>query len=192
MSFNVLKILCDFHHTQDDMEGEEVGKTLLRQLAERYDKPGHFVREYFDREHFTVHSANDTFSYIPSNSWTYNTGCASFKEIVQRLRLAEPIKFNYVNAYSMFTSSFPMRDLEPVVYFYFLVHSVLLTMTEYYRSLLSCSQRDRVGAIAISEKLRKFSAKLQQKKEHFPFLSIMKKALRNEDLTDYIQEFSAH
>lgn len=185
---SVLQIICDFYHTQDDMDGEEVGKTLLRQLVERYDKHGHFVREFFDREHFTLHSGNNEIVYCPPNSLQVSSNIPSFKEIIEKLNLFYIVEFNLIHAYGAFVSrnSKSIQQLEPVVYFYFLVYAVVVNLCKYYDGLLVYLHSNYTGN---SSQLRNFYVKLKNKKQKIPLLKIMKRSLDNSDLECYKSVF---
>jgi hypothetical protein len=134
----VLDILCRFYRTEDDFEGEEVGKTLLRQLIERWDKLGHFAGELFERNHFRAECNGKVISYSPQI--TKNTEeIVSFREVVERLALSKHIGYNMNCAYSaliQLNSDLRPRKLEPVVFFSFLVYSIMTKILEYYRGLL--------------------------------------------------------
>jgi len=181
--FNLLQLLCDYFHTEDDMDGDEVGLTLLRSLVSRYDKLGLFEQEYFDKQHFGTEQSSP---FIPPNAVANPALRTSFADFVAALNLEDLTYNNLKNVYEALVGmdsdvrAAPKRNLPLVVSIYCLIFTLLRKMMDYYQLLIQSLFRDPEVA-----KIRKAYRSLSKKFQKLPYLEITKKALLGHDLSKF-------
>jgi len=181
--FHVLPLLCDYFHTEDDMDGDEVGLTLLRSLVARYDSLGYFEAEYFEKQHHTTESGH---VFVPSNALPNPAYRTSFVDLVSALNLEELTYTNMKTAYEALMgmdvsvrAAIP-RPLPTIVGIYCLLFTLVRKMLDYYASLIASLFRDP-AVVAIRAGYRSLHSQFQ----HLPYLQIVKAALLGHDLSKY-------